>query len=39
MKQTQLPASSKDLKLTFHANQQTTNSNHEVNISNEEKAI
>ena len=39
MSQTQLPAFSKDLKLTFHTNQQTTNSNHEVNISNEEKAI
>ena len=39
MRQTHLPAFSKDLKLTFHTNQQTTNSNHEVNISNEEKAI
>ena len=27
------------LKLTFHTNQQTANSNHDVNISNEEKAI
>ena len=39
MRQTQLPAFSTDLKLTFHTNQQTTNINHEVNISNEEKAI
>ena len=39
MSQTQLPAFSKDMKLTSHTNQQTTNSNHEVNISNEEKAI
>ena len=39
MRQTQLPAFSKDLKLTFHTNQQTINSNHEVNISNEEKPI
>ena len=35
----QVPAFSMDLKLTFHTNQQTTNSNHEVNISNEEKTI
>ena len=39
MRQTQLPAFLKDLKLILHINQQTTNSNHEVNISNEEKAI
>ena len=39
MRQTQLPAFSKGLKLIFHTNQQTTNSNHEVNFSNEEKAI
>ena len=39
MRQTQLPAFSKDLKLTFHTNQQNTNSNYEVNTSNEEKTI
>ena len=39
MRQTSLQAFSKDLKITFLTNQQTTNSNYEVNISNEEKAI
>ena len=39
MRKTQFPAFSKDLKLTFHPNLQTTNNNHEVKILNEEKAI
>ena len=39
MRQTSFPAFSKDLKITFLTNQQTTNSIYEVNISNEEKAI
>ena len=30
MRQTQLPAFSKDLKLTFHINQQNPNSNYEI---------
>lgn len=37
IRQAQLPALSKDLKLTFHTNQQTQNSNHEVNISYDKK--
>ena len=39
MRQTQFPAFLKDLKFTLHINQQTTNSTHEVTISNEDKAI
>ena len=39
MRQTQLPAFSVDLKLTFHTSQQTTNSNHDINLSNEEKVV
>ena len=39
IRQIQLPAFSKYLKLIFHTNQQTTNNNHEVKISSEGKAI
>ena len=39
MTQTQLSAFSRDVKLTFHTNQQTPNSNHKVSISKEEKSI
>ena len=38
IRQAQLPALSKDLKLTFHTSQQTQNSNHEVNISYDKKS-